>query len=50
MGSRDYRKRETKKQKKEGGKKVSIDDVVVSTTEADVIRKPRKERKEVEES
>ena len=32
------------------GKKVAIDDVVVSTTEADVIRKPRKERKEVEES
>ena len=49
MGSRDYRKRESKKQKKEG-KKANIDEVVVSTTEAEVIRKARKVRQEEEES
>lgn len=48
MGSRDYRKREPKKPKKES-KKVAIDEVVISTTEAEVIRKPRKGRKEEEE-
>lgn len=49
MGSRDYRKREPKKQKKES-KKIAIDEVVVSATEAEVIRKTRKERQEEEES
>jgi hypothetical protein len=49
MGSRDYRKRESKKQKKES-QKVAIDEVVVSATEAEVIRKARKGRQEEEES
>jgi len=49
MGSRDYRKRETKKVKKES-RKVSVDDVVISTTEAEVIRKPRKGRQEEAET
>ncbi|MFA5317078.1 MAG: hypothetical protein WC369_06635 [Dehalococcoidales bacterium] len=49
MGSRDYRKKETKKPKKDGGK-ISVDGVVVQSAETEVIRKPHKGRREGEEA
>lgn len=45
MGSRDYRKKETKKPKKDS-RKISVDEVVVQSVEAEVIRKPHKGRVE----
>ena len=48
MGSRDYRNRERKKQKKEG-KKLTPITILSPTTEAEVIKKGKKEPKEGEE-
>ncbi len=48
MGSRDYRKRETKKPKKDA-KKISITDVLPPLTTVEVVRKAKKERKVEEE-
>jgi hypothetical protein len=47
MGGRDFRKRETKKQKK--GAVKPIQEVPVQIPEVEVIRKPRKVREESEE-
>ncbi len=48
MGSRDYRKREQKKPKKDA-KKTSITDVLLPQTTVEVVRKEKKERKVEEE-
>ncbi|MFH0941856.1 MAG: hypothetical protein V1823_02380 [Chloroflexota bacterium] len=45
MGSRDFRKKETKKPKK-GSVKASIEEVQVQSAEVEVIRKPHKERRD----
>lgn len=48
MGSRDFRKKETKKPKK-GSVKASLEDVQVQSAEVEVVRKPHKGRRDEEE-
>ncbi len=49
MGKRDYRRRETKKPKKDG-KKVSLDTVLLTPVTVEVVKKKHKKRESSEES
>ena len=47
MGSRDFRKRETKKPKKDA-KKVTVADILSPSETVEVIKKPRRKQEEEE--